>query len=281
MNPIPFIIQGKNIVIIIGNKPHTVTESHINYKDLKAAIIAQDWEAVPNLVTPIKALQKYVKGHFECVDGVITEGGAEVHNALTERILSMYGEGFSIDPMLAFYKNIKANPSEESANELYEFLEANALPITEDGCFLAYKKVRDDYTDCHTGTFDNSVGNIVSMERKNVDGNRNVTCSTGLHFCSENYLGHFSGARTMIVKINPADTVSFPTDYNNSKGRCCKYEVIGELVVTPNEAFTSTVQETANGCILPVKKATPILSMTKNAIRKRAARAKILASKIG
>ena len=32
----------------------------------------------------------------------------------------------------------------------------------------------------------------------------------------------------MIVKIDPADVVSIPVDYNNSKGRCCKYEVIAE-----------------------------------------------------
>ena len=32
----------------------------------------------------------------------------------------------------------------------------------------------------------------------------------------------------MIVKINPADVVSIPKDYNNTKGRACKYEVIAE-----------------------------------------------------
>lgn len=238
MNSIPFIMQGKNIVIIIGNKPHTVTESHINYNELKAAIIAQDWESVPNLVTPLKALQKYVKGHFECEDGVITEGGAEVHNALTARILSMYQEGFSVDPMLAFYKNIKSNPSEESAAELYEFLEKNSLPITEDGCFVAYKRVRENYTDVHSGIFDNSIGRVVSMERKGVDANRNNECSNGLHFCSHTYLAHFPGARIVVVKINPADVVSIPRDYNNAKGRACKYEVIGEVTDTSEKEDT-------------------------------------------
>ena len=33
----------------------------------------------------------------------------------------------------------------------------------------------------------------------------------------------------MLLKINPADVVSIPIDYNNSKGRCCRYEVIKEL----------------------------------------------------
>jgi hypothetical protein len=34
----------------------------------------------------------------------------------------------------------------------------------------------------------------------------------------------------MIVKINPADVVAIPTDYNNQKGRCCRYEVVDEYV---------------------------------------------------
>jgi hypothetical protein len=75
---------------------------------------------------------------------------------------------------------------------------------------------------------------------------KNNTCSTGLHFCSEGYLNSFGGERTVIVKINPADVVSIPSDYNDAKGRACRYEVIGELGVEPEEAFTAPVQENAN-----------------------------------
>lgn len=53
-------------------------------------------------------------------------------------------------------------------------------------------------------------------------------------------------ARTVIVKINPRDVVSIPTDYDNSKGRACRYEVIGELGVDPEDAFTAPVQEMSN-----------------------------------
>jgi hypothetical protein len=53
--------------------------------------------------------------------------------------------------------------------ELYGFLEKGNLPITNDGHFLAYKKVRKDYKDCHSGTMDNSIGQVVEMERNQVD----------------------------------------------------------------------------------------------------------------
>ena len=114
-------------------------------------------------------------------------------------------------------------------DELYGYLEANNQPITEDGCFIAYKRVRLNYKDIHSGTMDNSVGKTPSMDRGEVNDDREVTCSTGLHFCGMSYLKHFPGGRIVIVKVNPADVVSIPKDYNAAKGRACKYEVIGEL----------------------------------------------------
>ena len=50
----------------------------------------------------------------------------------------------------------------------------------------------------------------------------------------------------MILKINPRDVVSIPADYGDTKGRCCRYQVIGELGVDPADAFTDLVQEGAN-----------------------------------
>jgi hypothetical protein len=162
------------------------------------------------------------------------------------RMITMLQEGFPVEPMVAFMENLMQNPSKRAVTELYGFLEKNQLPITPDGHFLAYKKVKGDFTDCHTGKMDNSVGCDVEMERNKVDDDKNATCSTGLHFCGMSYLSHFGGERTVIVKINPRDVVSIPTDYNEAKGRACRYEVIGELGVNPEEAFTAPVQENAN-----------------------------------
>jgi len=171
--------------------------------------------------------------------------GKEFHNALSTRMIGMLQEGLPVEPLVLFMENLMSNPSKRSVTELYGFLEKNNLPITSDGHFLAYKKVRKDFKDCNTGTMDNSVGQVVSMERNEVDDDQNRTCSTGLHFCSQNYLNHFGGERTVIVKINPRDVVSIPTDYDNSKGRASRYEVIGELGVHPDDAFKEPVQDAA------------------------------------
>ena len=105
----------------------------------------------------------------------------------------------------------------------------NRLPVTIDGHFLAYKKVRDNYKDCHTGKFNNHPGETVRMPRSEVDADRTVTCSRGLHVCSGGYLSNFGGTRTMLVKVHPKNVVSVPIDYKNSKMRLCEYYVVKEL----------------------------------------------------
>jgi hypothetical protein len=242
----PFIVQGSNITVVIGNKPHTINKSHITYKRVLDAIKAGDWDTVRDVIEPKKVVIDFGKGNVSVHGDKVFWKDRELHNALTNRMVSMIQDGFSVEPLIAFMDNLMENPSKRAVNELYGFLEKNSLPITPDGCFLAYKKVKFDYKDCHSGTMDNSVGKVVEMERNDVDDDQNRTCSTGLHFCSREYLNHFGGERVVIVKINPRDVVSIPTDYNDSKGRACRYEVIDEIDKDKaDEAFAKAVQETA------------------------------------
>lgn len=248
----PYIIQGNNIVIVIGSKTHTISKTHITYDKVLEAIKAQDWDSVQDLVEPKKVVLNYGQGNVSIQGDTFFWQNQEMHNSLSDRMIQMLREGFPIEPMVLFMENLMQNPSKRAVDELYGFLEKNQLPITPDGYFLAYKKVREDYLDCHSGTIDNSVGRVVEMERNRVDDDKNNTCSSGLHFCSIDYLANFGGERIMVLKINPRDVVSIPTDYNNSKGRCCRYEVIAELGVEPEQAFDKSVQATANQYQAPV-----------------------------
>jgi hypothetical protein len=240
----PYIIQGKNIVVVIDNNVHNVSPSHISYEKIKDAIKSNDWNTVRDLIEPKKVLLNYGAGNISIQGEKLFWKDTELNNSLTVKIISMFQQGFPIEPMVRFMENLMLNPSKKSVTELYKFLEKGNLPITPDGHFLAYKKVRADYKDGYTGTFYNSVGKIVEMERNTVDDDANKTCSTGLHFCSKDYLNHFRGEKIMIVKINPKDVVSIPADYNDTKGRCCRYEVVGELGVNkkPDEVLTAAVQ---------------------------------------
>jgi len=255
----PFIIQGNNITVVIGSKPHTIAKSHITYNKVVEAIKEGDWDKVADLVEPKKVVLNYGKGNISIQGETLYWKGKVMHNALTNRMIAMLQDEFPIEPLVLFMENLMTNPSKRAVDELYGFLEKNSLPITPDGCFLAYKKVRNDYLDIHSGTMNNSVGMIVEMERNEVDDNKDQTCSTGLHFCSQEYLPSFgsgAGNRVVILKINPRDVVSIPSDYNNAKGRACRYEVVGEIGNEGEKidnAFDKPVQRNANNNIAKPK----------------------------
>jgi len=252
--PMPYLIQGDNIVIFCDNEPHTVNKSHLNYNTLLNAIRKGEWDSVKDVVSPARIIVSWAKGDIEVDDVELKWRGEVIHNSLSARIITMIREGFDAEPMINFLINLIDNPSKRSVDELYGFLEKNSLPITPDGHFLAYKKVRDNYFDVHSGTFDNSVGNVVKMRRNQVNEDKDQTCSSGLHFCSFEYLKSFGGQRTMVLKINPRDVVSITSDYNNSKGRCCEYTVIGEVGVSAKDEFTQPVQDNGNSMTSQAKK---------------------------
>ena len=247
----PYLVQGSNITVVIGNTPHTINKTHITYQKVLDAIKANDWETVKDVIEPKKVVLNYGKGNVSVQGETLYWKGEELNTGLAVRMIAMLQEGFPIEPMVNFMENLYKNPSKRAVTELYGFLEKNNLPITPDGHFLAYKRVRGDYKDIHSGTMDNSVGQVVEMERNAVDDDKDRTCSTGLHFCSQSYLPHFGAGgdnRTVIVKINPADVVSIPSDYNDAKGRACRYEVIGEVgssTQDTDKAFTKPVQTNA------------------------------------
>jgi len=180
-----------------------------------------------------KKIESYGQGEFS-VDrdaGTVMIDGTEVHDAIIDRIVEFARKELPYLPLLNFWRNIQSNPSEESKEHLFLFLEANKMIITHDGCFLAYKGVnrnRDgNLVDAHTGNFCNNIGAVVTMDRALVNPSRNETCSTGLHVAAFNYVwGQYNQNVKIEVKVNPRDVVAVPNDYNNQKMRVCRYEVV-------------------------------------------------------
>jgi hypothetical protein len=231
-----YIITEDTITVLIDNTPKVIDTTHKNYhKVIEALKTGANEDTVRTLIDVSEAIKEFGEGLVSVKDGEITYNGKVVHSALATRILSLMGEGFDVTPFVKFMDNLYKNPSKRAVDELYGFLEACNLPITEDGYFLAYKKVREDYTDVYTGTFDNSIGAKPSMPRYEVDENSERTCSQGLHVASYSYMEHYSGDRIVICKVNPSNVVAVPKDYNNSKMRVCEYEVINEVRLTGEE----------------------------------------------
>lgn len=250
-NGFAHIVGANFVTVMIGTTTHCVRpDNHPNYQAIREAVRKHDWDSVEQLINVSQAVNTFGKGNVVVVNGQVYYNNQPLHNSIVTRIVNMMNEGFSADPLIKFLENLMENPSSSAVNELYEFLEKNSLPITEDGHFLAYKKVRNDYLDFYTGRVDHSIGAKPAMNRNQVDDNRNNTCSYGLHFCSLEYLPSYHGGqgRVVIVKINPRDVVSIPTDYNYSKGRACTYEVVAEHEYDERtEAFTRSVHASDAG----------------------------------
>ncbi len=212
---IPYIINEDRISLFIIGKPVTLTKDDTRFEKIAKALRdrASDEE-----------IQNLLENKVSVPEVEVTE---EMSPALAKRVDFLRKENLPLTSINRFIHNLNQNPSEESKKDLYGFLEACDLPITEDGCFLAYKRVDETFHDLRTHSMDNSVGQTVCMPREQVDPDRNQTCSTGLHVCSKDYLKTFLGDNTVVVKVNPRDVVAVPVDYHNAKMRVCRYVVIG------------------------------------------------------
>lgn len=258
MNNIAYLVTADNITISKNGKTHIVGRQYSQFQSIVDALKAKDFEAAFNLANRATALTKQSNGAFEVKDGVVYRNGLPIHNVVTDRILQFQDEGLPFEPLVKFLENLVQNPSERSITELYKFLEHKFMPITEDGCFLAYKAVQGDYLSITSGSTEvkvskdggktwskvtgqvpNNVGNIVEVERSQVDADANRTCSYGLHAGSLEYAQDFggSGSRMVVIKINPRDAVSVPIDANAQKLRSSRYEVIADF----DNAITETL----------------------------------------
>lgn len=246
-----FILKNNGgVSLFVNNKPYNITKDHINYEKILEVLKSQDHSDLSTLLDIKKYIIAKAFGAISITtDDKILYKDSVVSDSLAQRIIEMLKQGFDVTPFVLFMENALSNPSKKSIGDLFQFIENNNLPITPDGHFLAYKKVNENYTDCYTGTIDNSIGKSPSMPREKVVADRNVTCAAGLHVCAYHYIdsayGHSSGP-LLVCKVNPYNVVSVPIDYNFSKMRTCGYEVISVIgsnsdKITPKFAGTPTV----------------------------------------
>lgn len=226
-------INNDVAVVVVNNKPFTINSTHPAWAMVVAKLKKGDYNGLDTLLDVRKAVAVYTKGKVQITDdGELTYNGKKMHSVLAKRMVENFKKGFNIDALANFMDRVEANPLQSARDELFLWLETSKLGFTPDGHFLAYKKVREDYKDIYSGKFDHSIGTMLAMPREKVDPDRRNTCSYGFHFCSLDYLNHYSSApkdRVMIVKIDPANVVAIPEDYSNQKGRATGYTVVAEF----------------------------------------------------
>ncbi len=228
---ISYVKTANTLEVILNGKPFSVHSSHSNFQTVLDALRKKDEVALGAALDTGKEIAVGTNGNVSVVDGQVLFRGSEIHGTFVDRLKELLDLRLDINPIVAFIDNIMQNPTKHVLDDLYTFLEVGKLPLTTDGHFLAYKVVTADYRDKHSGRFDNSVGLVLKMNRNQVDDNRNNTCSNGFHFCSFDYIRSFysEGDRIVLVKVNPKDVVSIPTDHGQTKARCCEYLVVEDV----------------------------------------------------
>ncbi len=224
-------------VYFSGGDPLIVPSTSPMYDEIVERVNSGNKTGLYQIVNLAAKVKAHTKGKFTLVehDGVevVMLYNQPMPPALSELLLDFVEAKTPTEAIERFWQNCCKNPSEESRKALYGFIQANNMTLTDDGCFIGYRSVRDNFTDHRTGKFDNSVGSTVSMPRADVDPVAAHTCSAGLHVAAWEYAwNNFGGSRgtTIEVKVNPKDVVTVPPDYNQQKMRVCEFYVIRQVV---------------------------------------------------
>lgn len=241
----PFILTAAGtLCIYFGTVTKTVLKSDPKFGRVVNMLKTSDPATTEDILTvldPARALKKHACGLFDVCNGAIYIDGERCPDLFSKRALDIADLGLDAAPLVALWRNIKKNPSQESVKDLYAFLDHNEHPITPDGCFIAYKAINSDFTDCRTRSISNKPGEVVKMCRTMVNADRNQTCSTGLHVASLHYARDcYGGAVLVVCKVNPMNVVSVPVDYNQEKMRTCEYTVL-EVLEDTSKALNTPV----------------------------------------
>jgi len=252
-----------NWTVTLDSQPHLFNPSHPHYSALVQCVHSGDEDEFINLLNTGFQVENWSEGNFEFRDGLLYFEDEQVAKDPTNRIVECLQQGFPHQFMMNYLTNLYDNVSERAVQESYKWSSHKGLPITEDGMMVGYKGVRTyagetiqgknseikegDLVDIYTGkSFRNNVGDTASMKRRQVCDDHTQGCDSGLHVGTYDYACNWAGSTgvVVLVKFNPKDIVSVPSDCNCEKMRVSSYEVISvareqleEAVYTEDEYF--------------------------------------------
>jgi hypothetical protein len=239
------IISGDGTVCIMHQgKMHVINTEHPAHSEIVAS--RHNEQRLLSLLDIRTAIQSWLGADTEITkDGRILYRGIEQDGQMVDRILQQCRMGFDVTPSVMFFENCLANPGATGPDgekiegykvieQLYSFLQAKQFPLTDDGCFLAYKNVQraengdlwDGWTykhDKQRGTFLYNPGCIAQEPREICCSDPSRACGRGLHAGNFSYIS--STRPSVVVKVNPRDVVSVPT-HETCKLRSCRIQII-------------------------------------------------------
>lgn len=248
------ILSANCLTVFVNGRSYQVNRTNPNFN-----LVLDAWrnqlptQQLLNVVNQALAIVSFTKGKVEVKNGELFYNGTKLNGVEVDRIKSFMTQNLPYKPLINWLTKMVNHPDANAKAQLYKFLEHKGLPITEDGCFLAYKYVRDDYKDVHSGTVSNKPGESPRMKREDVYNDPNVDCGRGLHVGALDYIQWYkahntrtTNGRTVVVKVDPLDAVSVPKDHSFMKLRTCGYTVLCDYNETTGVLSGSLYQAAPN-----------------------------------
>jgi hypothetical protein len=259
---VPYNISAGSLTFFAKGRPWDVPADHENFGEIRSLLLAgqADRDQLVELADIRVPIIEASKGQLEFLGDQLVYAGQILHGVWVDKILAFKAAGDDFAAIFNALDDLQKNPTPQAIERLPIFVEQSKLGFLPDGRITGFKKVRHDYKDGHTGTFDNAVGAHVEIPREQVDPDPDQSCSSGLHIGALGYVKDFGCGyddRIMLVAFWPRDAVAVPRDYNGSKLRVTAYDVIDELDKAYVDEFLGRNQTVVRGYV-PETPAAPV-----------------------
>ncbi len=171
---ITLVLNGEIRTIQIKSKAHRNETLVAIEKYKRSAQTEKDLANLKQFLTPINRIALQADSRLEFDDKAMYLKGTTrpIPSHLSNKMLDFINSGLPIDPLVKFWESCLRNPHYIAVNELFNFLEENSLPITDDGAFLGYKKLnlanRIDIPDDFEELVVNGKGKVININGKPV-----------------------------------------------------------------------------------------------------------------
>lgn len=249
----------ETLMVMLDTTPHVIDTTHARYQDIlnlvtsefHPSVLAERTAEITDLLNfaePAIEKMRQLSERVSVFGGTLYFDGDPIDTRLADHILAKLDSGD--DEWAApvrFLENLMANPAKHVRKRLFDWISDRGLTLTPEGLVVGYKGTRGDEQNtsvsrgvntvwvdgvAHTGHIPNPVGATLVMARSQVDNDRDVGCSHGLHVGTFDYaLGFTQAPAVLVVTFDPRDVVAIPRDEDYAKIRVCRYTVLARTEV--------------------------------------------------
>jgi hypothetical protein len=249
MNCINYVITPKNITVVFDSGATEIFSLSSEQGEKLLGIIAKN----DNVIEKINEFfteeeQKRLSQNGFSTDGEkISYKGEDLNEQVKTFLTKLLKENKNIKGIKKFCEKCLQNPQKDSIEQMWNFIRANGLFISNSGNFVGYKAVLENRFDKYSQKYKNSNGAVIKEDRNTVENDPEKACGKGLHVGTWRYAKEVYGSHDdviILISVNPKNVVSVPKDHSFQKMRICEYKVLKEVKAELTETAASRIEVT-------------------------------------